>query len=288
MLAQTIHNKNPVINTSDGRTIVLKQLIGKKPIYLKFWASWCIPCREQMPHLQETYEKFSDDMEIIAINLNINETQTAINNTVKEFNLTVPIALDENANLAQSYNLIGTPYHVVIDSNGKIVYTGHEASSELDTVLAEVSRNIKVSRDESKVRSDAPRVNLKLSANKPNLVLFTATWCDWYFEKSLPKMSQNCIAGQEMINQLQNKFKQYHWQGLVTRLWTGSTELADYKKKYNISFPIQIDSTNEFFYKFKVNEFPTLIAIKQNKEVFRFNDFTNQEQLEKQLLELDQ
>ena len=46
----------------------------KKLVYLKFWATWCQPCREQMPHLQETYESFGDDIEVIAVNIDINDS----------------------------------------------------------------------------------------------------------------------------------------------------------------------------------------------------------------------
>ena len=45
-----------VLKTIDGETINLGDLYGKQAVYLKFWATWCTPCREQMPHLERTFE----------------------------------------------------------------------------------------------------------------------------------------------------------------------------------------------------------------------------------------
>src|SRR3569832_1394038 len=44
----------------DGERIALADLIGHKPVYLKFWATWCKPCREQMPHLEAAHRRYGD------------------------------------------------------------------------------------------------------------------------------------------------------------------------------------------------------------------------------------
>ena len=56
-----------VLKTIDGQTIDLASYYGKKAVYLKFWATWCVPCREQMPHLKHVYEQAGSDMEVIAV-----------------------------------------------------------------------------------------------------------------------------------------------------------------------------------------------------------------------------
>ena len=57
-----------VLKTIDGETVDLGKLYGKKAVYLKFWATWCVPCREQMPHFEKAFESRGADLEVIAVN----------------------------------------------------------------------------------------------------------------------------------------------------------------------------------------------------------------------------
>lgn len=60
---------NFTLQSLTGETITLKDFVGKK-IVLNFWASWCLPCREEMPAMQNVYEQYqSENVEIIAVNL---------------------------------------------------------------------------------------------------------------------------------------------------------------------------------------------------------------------------
>jgi len=62
-----------VVTTIDGETIDLGRLYGKQAVYLKFWATWCVPCREQMPHFERTYETAGTDLAVIAVNTGFND-----------------------------------------------------------------------------------------------------------------------------------------------------------------------------------------------------------------------
>ena len=55
-----------VLKTIDGQVIDLGKLYGNKAVYLKFWATWCVPCREQMPHFEHIYETAGPDLAVIA------------------------------------------------------------------------------------------------------------------------------------------------------------------------------------------------------------------------------
>lgn len=272
------------IKTIDGNTIKLGEIIGKKPVYLKFWATWCIPCRKQMPHFQKSFEKYGNQVEFLAINININDSLNAIIITQQEFQLTMPIVIDEGAQLAQAFDLRATPYHVLINKQGNIVHTGHDASPELDNTLrllaTDQARNLK-SIALNKTKSGVHK--LKIQNRKPSVVLFTSAWCGWYLEKSRPNMAKECIDAQQQVNALSVKYPNLNWQGVLTRLWTGEKELNDYKKKYNVPFTMSVDSANEHFFDFKVDSFPTLIVFKNGKELFRTNDFNDTKQLHQKL-----
>lgn len=268
--------QNLLITMLDGKTVQLKNYKGKKPVYLKFWASWCQPCREQMPHLQKTFVDYGDKIQIIAVNIDINDSLEAIESIKNEYALTVPIAIDSSGELSQAVNIIGTPYHILMDSAGTIVFKGHDASPQLDKTIQALT---------TKGTHGLPGQSLELVNDRPILVadkksqysalFFTSTWCDWYLKESRPEMSANCINAQKQINALFTTHPDIHWVGIISRLWTGDKELNDYKSKYQIEHTLVIDTSNKEFMKYHVKTFPTLILLHNNEEIFRTSDFSS-------------
>jgi len=271
--------KNISVTNLDGSTTTLDSYRDEKPLYLKFWATWCQPCIEQMPHLQSTYEKYGKKIRIIAVNIDVNDSLQEIQNTKKKFNLSVPMAIDKTGDLSHAFNLIGTPYHILISKEGNIVFKGHEASEKLNNTIAKLTKPINPNLAELVV-SKPEKEQFLIDTNKGNTALFfTATWCDEYFKDSRPKMSNNCIAAQNEVNSLSERAKEFKWTGVISRLWTGDKELKKYKEKYNIKYPLAIDVNDQEYRKYKVKEFPTVIVFKNGKEVFRTSDFTDLKQL---------
>ncbi|MFV1985402.1 MAG: redoxin domain-containing protein [Thiohalomonadales bacterium] len=274
------------ITTLSGETISLGQFKGNQPVYLKFWATWCRPCRKQMPHFQDIQKKYGQKIKVIAVNLGVNDSVKQVHDTKDEFGLTMPIAIDTSGKLAQAFNLVGTPYHVLIDKKGNIVHTGFEASKALDKKIQLVITNKPITLPDISLSpssdSKSQRV-IKHIDKKPTVLFFVATWCDWYLKESRTAMSKQCVTAQNSINALYPQFPQFNWVGIASRLWTGEKELEEYKKKYNIIHPIEIDTTNNAFFNYRVKKFPTLILVNNGKEVLRINEFNNQKQLSEKL-----
>lgn len=107
--------------TLEGETIRLSDYKGKKVI-LNFWATWCPPCKAEMPHMQNFYKKNKDNnIEILAVNLsNMDKGETVIKDFVKSYGLTFPIPLDEEGIIGMQYQAFSLPTSYVIDSNGTI------------------------------------------------------------------------------------------------------------------------------------------------------------------------
>src|SRR3984893_10368637 len=122
------------LETIDGESIDLGDLYGKKAVYLKFWATWCVPCRQQMPHFEHAYETAGPDMAVIAINVGFNDSVEAIRAYRKQLGITMPIVFDDGS-LGAAFHLRVTPTHVVIGRDGRIQYVSHLADQELDAAL---------------------------------------------------------------------------------------------------------------------------------------------------------
>ncbi|WP_028784519.1 peroxiredoxin family protein [Thalassobacillus devorans] len=108
------------LKTMEGETVKLSDYRGKK-VMLNFWATWCPPCRAEMPDMQKFYE--NKDIEILAINLTQTESsRDDVGKFVEEFGLTFPILMDENAAVANQYQIKPIPTSYFIDSEGYIQY----------------------------------------------------------------------------------------------------------------------------------------------------------------------
>lgn len=102
----------------DGKPISLSNLHGK-PVLLNFWATWCSPCRAEMPYLQQVYEEWSaKGLVLLAINKGENAAQ--VREFMQSYNLSFPVLLDTGESIAQKYNIRGIPTTFFIDKDGII------------------------------------------------------------------------------------------------------------------------------------------------------------------------
>lgn len=106
------------LETLEGDVVSLSDYRGQQ-VMINFWATWCPPCRAEMPDMQEVYE--SHDIEILAINLT--ETETSISQVetfTEDFGLTFPILLDHEIEVADLYEIQPIPSSYLIDSEGRV------------------------------------------------------------------------------------------------------------------------------------------------------------------------
>ncbi|MCX8046846.1 MAG: redoxin domain-containing protein, partial [Anoxybacillus gonensis] len=80
------------LQTIDGKVIQLSQLRGKVVI-VNFWATWCPPCRAEMPDMQTFYERYEKQIEIVAVNVMVRDSKEKVNQFVKDYRLTFPVVL---------------------------------------------------------------------------------------------------------------------------------------------------------------------------------------------------
>lgn len=106
------------LETLDGETVKLSDYKGQR-VMLNFWATWCPPCRAEMPDMQ----KFQDnkDVQILAVNLTETEAGRAqVENFMDELNLSMTVPMDEESAVSTDYSVMAYPTTYMIDSNGRI------------------------------------------------------------------------------------------------------------------------------------------------------------------------
>lgn len=110
------------LETLDGETVKLSDLQGEK-VLLNFWASWCPPCREEMPEMQEFYEDYGDDIQIIAVNYN--EADQKVIDFLDEYGYTFTTPLDRDGAIGDEYGVLSLPTTYFIGTDGKIQEPRH-------------------------------------------------------------------------------------------------------------------------------------------------------------------
>ncbi|SEN59610.1 Peroxiredoxin [Mesobacillus persicus] len=105
----------------NGNPIKLSDYRGKK-VLVNFWATWCPPCKAEMPYMQELYEKYHEDgFEILAVNSTVTEkSRDNVVDFVAEYELTFPIPMDEKNRVSSDYEIMAFPTSFFIDSDGVI------------------------------------------------------------------------------------------------------------------------------------------------------------------------
>lgn len=103
----------------NDKEVSLSDLRGKR-VFLNFWASWCPPCRGEMPDIEKLYEETKDsDLAIIAINLG--EDNSTVKSFIDKNNYKFRILLDSDEDVAEKYSITSIPTSFFIDKNGTIV-----------------------------------------------------------------------------------------------------------------------------------------------------------------------
>jgi len=124
------------LQTLDGEQVKLSDYKGEK-VVLNFWATWCKPCREEMPDLQSFYSKSDSDVVILAINM---DAHNDVKGFIDSYDVTFPILLDEEDEISNMYRVISLPTTYFIDENGEIdqKHIGQISYDQLEEVVEQM------------------------------------------------------------------------------------------------------------------------------------------------------
>jgi thiol-disulfide isomerase/thioredoxin len=128
------------IEDLDGRPVDLSQIIGKKPVLLEFWATWCPLCAALFPRMEAAHARFGNRVEFVVVAVAVNQSQAGIKRHLTRHPMPFRILWDGNGRAVRAFQAPSTSYVVVLDSAGKVAYTGLGAEQDIEAAVRRVAR----------------------------------------------------------------------------------------------------------------------------------------------------
>ena len=123
------------VQTLDGKDVDLGKYIGKTPMLIEFWATWCANCRELMPTLLEAEKKYGSRVKFVALAVAINQSPERVRRFIAAHPLPHETFYDAEGKAAGAFDAPATSYVVVLDKNGRVVYTGLGGKQDLEAAI---------------------------------------------------------------------------------------------------------------------------------------------------------
>ena len=124
-----------MLQTLDGRSVNLAQIVGKGPAVVEFWATWCENCEHLLPAVQKAYTMYGKRVQFVGVSVNVNQSPKRVQLHVAKYKVPGLQLYDVNGKATGAWDVPATSHVVVIGRNGKVVYTGVGGDQNLDAAI---------------------------------------------------------------------------------------------------------------------------------------------------------
>jgi thiol-disulfide isomerase/thioredoxin len=130
-----------VVHDLDGKPVELGRYIGKQPVFLEFWATWCTNCEELLPKVRTAQAAYGNKVEFIGINVTVNQTPERVRRYVETHRPPYRTLYDDQGTSTRAYQVPATSYVVIVDRAGKVAYTGVGGTQDFEGALRQVTKD---------------------------------------------------------------------------------------------------------------------------------------------------
>ncbi len=132
-----VGEKAPVaaLETLDGKPANLSTYIGKQPVLMQFWATWCSNCKALEPQMKAAQAKYRGKVSFIGVAVSFNQSPQRVKLYAKKHAMTHAVLYDRTGDASEAYDVPATSYIVVIDRKGTVVYTGVGGKQDIDKAI---------------------------------------------------------------------------------------------------------------------------------------------------------
>ena len=123
------------VQTLDSKPADLADFIGKTPVLIEFWATWCPNCKELEPAMKAAAAKYGSRVKFVGVSVTVNQSVEHVKAYVLKHVIPGTQVWDARGKATEQYDVPATSFVVVIDKAGKVVYTGVGGTQDLDAAI---------------------------------------------------------------------------------------------------------------------------------------------------------
>jgi thiol-disulfide isomerase/thioredoxin len=123
------------VETLYGQPLDLSRYVGKTPVLMEFWATWCPNCRELEPAMKALHAKYGKQVQFLGVSVSVNQSVERVRAYVQKHGLTWDQVFDRKGNASGAYDAPATSYVVVLNKAGRVVYTGLGGNQDLEAAI---------------------------------------------------------------------------------------------------------------------------------------------------------
>jgi peroxiredoxin len=127
------------VHDLDGRPVDLGRYLGKQPVFLEWWATWCEQCEALLPRVQAARAEVGDRVAFIGINVAINQSPERVRRFLEKTEVPYQTLYDDEGVSTRAYAAPATSYVVIVDRNGRVAYTGTGGDQDFLPALRRVA-----------------------------------------------------------------------------------------------------------------------------------------------------
>jgi thiol-disulfide isomerase/thioredoxin len=123
------------IENLSGDTVSLARWVGKKPVIVEFWATWCPICEALLPRMEAAQKKYGDRAGFVVVAVAVNQSKNSVRRHLEKHPMPFTFLWDANGAAVRAFQAPSTSYIAVLDAKGKVVYTGVGEDQDIEAAL---------------------------------------------------------------------------------------------------------------------------------------------------------
>lgn len=129
------------IEDLSGQPVPVSDQVGRRPVVLEFWATWCPICKALMPRMTAAYDTYQSRVDFVAVAVGVNESPRSIRRHLADHAMPYRVLWDGRGAATRAYRAPTTSYVVILDANGRVAYTGVGADQDISGALERITGN---------------------------------------------------------------------------------------------------------------------------------------------------
>lgn len=123
------------LESLNGDSVSLSQWIGKKPVIVEFWATWCPLCAALLPRMEVAQRKYGDRVEFLVVAVAVNQSKNGVRRHLEQHPMPFTFLWDGNGAAVRAFQAPSTSYIAVLDAKGRVVYTGVGEDQNIEAAI---------------------------------------------------------------------------------------------------------------------------------------------------------